>query len=358
MIWPAVEREFAGRVAVVVGMVALAASLAAVIVLTYHFLLLVFAGLLLGVLLRGLARPLHHRLRLPIKLAVAVVILLIVGSGWTLGSLIRADVATQAGELARQLPALLQELRNEVRQSEFGRNVLDSLPEMDDVVPEDGTAAMRRIGGVFSTTFGALTSAFLILAVGLFLALEPGIYIRGLLRLTPPGRRAQAQLVLEEIRVTLFHWLMARTVGMLVIGVASWLGLTLLGVPLAYAHGLLAAVLTFIPNIGAVLSVIPPVLLALPQGFGAAVAVVVLYAAIQLVETYVLTPTIERIAVQLPPALILGSQVVLGVLGGIAGLALAAPLTAVVLVLVRRLYVEDVLGDDLATDPRHQPVPR
>lgn len=357
MIWPAVEREFAGRVAVAVGLVALAASVAAAIVLTYHFLLLVFAGLLLGVLLRGLARPLHHRLRLPIRLAVAVVILLIVGFGWALGSLIRADVAAQSGELVRQLPAMWQELRAEVRQSEFGRNILDSLPQVNDVVPENGAAAIRRIGGVFSTTFGALTSAFLILAVGLFLALEPGIYVRGLLRLVPPGRRAQAQVVMEEIRVTLFRWLMARAVGMVVIGVASWLGLTLLGVPLAYAHGLLAAVLTFIPNIGAVVSVIPPVLLALPQGVGTAVAVVLLYTVIQVVETYALTPTIERLAVQLPPALILGAQVVLGVLGGIAGLALAAPLTAVALVLVRRLYVEDVLGDDLGVDPRLPTVP-
>lgn len=341
-----------GRKALTVAGVAIVVAAAgAVLVLTYHFLLLLFAGILLGVLLRGLARPLHRRLRIPARLSVVLVIVALVAMGFGTTLLLQAEVATQVGELAHQLPRMLEELREQVRQSSFGRDVLEALPQLDEVVPSDGNALVKQLGGFFSSTLGVLTSVFLMLAAGLFLAFEPGVYVRGIVRLVPHARRQRAAVILEELRSVLFHWLLGRAFGMVVIGVSSWLGLSLLGVPLAHANGLLAALLTFVPNLGAVLSVIPPVLLALPQGIGTAVGVVVLYAAIQLVETYGLTPMIERIAVSLPPAMLLGAQVVFGVLGGVLGLVLAAPLAAVIMVLVRRLYVEDALHDDLQADP-------
>lgn len=346
-----IPREYGRKAAVVAGVVLAAAAVGAILVLTYHFLLLLFAGILVGVLLRGLARPLHHRLRIPARLSVVLVILLLAAAGFGTTLLISDDVSAQVGELAQQLPRMLDDVRAQFRQSSLGRDVLNALPQLDDMVPSDGNGFVKQIGGVFSSTVGVLTSLFLILAAGLFFAFEPSIYVRGILRLVPLARRPRAAAILEELRVVLFHWLLGRAFGMVVIGVSSWIGLSLLGVPLAHANGLLAALLTFIPNLGAVLSVVPPVLLALPQAVGAAIGVVVLYSAIQLVETYGLTPMIERIAVSLPPAMLLGAQVVFGVLGGVLGLVLAAPLAAVLMVLVRRLYVQDALHDDLAADP-------
>jgi len=343
-------REHARRVAVAVGLVALAVALGALLVLTYHVLLLVFAGVLLAVMLRGIARPLHRRWGLAPKLAVFVVVAGLAGLGTVTALLTWPSVMAQVDELARQLPQMLADLRERARETQLGRDLLRSLPTLDHVVPDDGDDLVRKVGGVFSSTFGIVTGLFLILAVGLFLAFEPAVYVRGVLRLVPPARRPAARDLLDELREALFHWLLGRFVGMAVIGLLSWLGLTLLGVPLPLALGLLAALLTFIPNLGPILSVVPPVLLVLPEGLGAAGSVVALYAGIQLVENYTITPTVERIAVSLPPAVTITAQIVFGLLGGIPGLVLATPFAATVLVLVRRLYVAGVLGDDLDAD--------
>jgi predicted PurR-regulated permease PerM len=115
--------------------------------------------------------------------------------------------------------------------------------------------------------------------------------------------------------------------------------------PLALTLGLLAGLLSFIPNIGPILSFVPAGLLAIPQGFSQVLYVGLLYIGIQTVESYVITPPMQRRMVSLPPALTISAQVILGVLFGFLGLLLATPLAAAVLVLVKMLYLEDVLGE-------------
>ena len=137
---------------------------------------------------------------------------------------------------------------------------------------------------------------------------------------------------------------------MIIIGVLTAVGLWLLGVPLALTLGLLAALLTFIPNIGPILAVVPAALLALLQSPTRALYVVLLYLGIQTVESYLLTPLMQKRTVSLPPALTIFAQVLMGILVGRIGLVLATPLTAALFVLVKMLYVEDILGDSIETD--------
>jgi predicted PurR-regulated permease PerM len=140
-------------------------------------------------------------------------------------------------------------------------------------------------------------------------------------------------------------------VSMLIVGVVTTLGLWLIGVPLALALGLLAALAEFVPNLGPLLAFAPAILLALTESTTQALAVLLLYLGVQGFESYVLTPLVEKRAVALPPALTILSQVLLGVLAGGMGLALATPLAAASLVLVQRFYVEDTLGDSLEVPP-------
>lgn len=133
---------------------------------------------------------------------------------------------------------------------------------------------------------------------------------------------------------------------MLMISVVSYLGLLLLDIPLALMLATLAGILTFIPNIGPVISAIPAILLAFTQSPMTALYVFLLYVVIQTIESYLITPLIQQRAVSLPPVLTLSSQVVLGSTLGLLGLILATPLTAAALVLVKLIYVENVLGDD------------
>ncbi len=130
---------------------------------------------------------------------------------------------------------------------------------------------------------------------------------------------------------------------MSVVGVASGVGLMLLGMPLPWALALFAFFFAFIPNIGPYIALLPAVLIGLMESPSMALYVTILYFGIQLVESYLLTPVIEKKMVSIPPALMLLWQVLMGTFAGIAGLFLATPILAALIVIVTELYVKDKL---------------
>lgn len=306
-------------------------------------LLLAFAGVLIAVVLRSLAELVAGRTPLGPRAALAAVVLALLAAvglgGWALAG----QVAEQTDQLVATVPDTVRQGADWLRQYSWGQWLLgqaedpQQLPQPADLI--------GNVRSIFSTTAGAVAGLVIVLFLGLYLAIEPGLYIGGLLSLLPPARRDRGREVLGALGHTLQWWLLSKLLAMAVIGVLTTVGLWLLGVPLALALGLIAALLSFIPNLGPTLATVPAVLLALQEGPVRAAQVLALYLAIQAVESYVLTPYIERKTVSLPPALTLIVQVALGVLVGSLGLILAAPLVAAGMVLVRMLYVEDVLGD-------------
>ena len=149
--------------------------------------------------------------------------------------------------------------------------------------------------------------------------------------------------MLHEVHEVLRWWLLGKMVAMVLVGTLTTIGLWLLGIPLPVALGVIAAMLTFIPNFGPVLSAIPALLLAFVASPMSAVYVGLLYLVIQTVESYLITPLIQQRTVSLPPALTVLAQVGMGVLFGVPGIVLAAPMAAMAMVLVTKLYIEDRL---------------
>jgi predicted PurR-regulated permease PerM len=185
----------------------------------------------------------------------------------------------------------------------------------------------------------------LMLIVGLYLAAEGPLYIGGLVSLFPRAKRARTREVLGVLGVTIRGWLIGQMVSMSFLGLFAFAGLSLLEIPLALTLALLTGLLTFIPNLGPILSVIPPMLLALTQSPIRALYVLLFYIALQSIEGNFVTPMVMRHVIRLPPALLILSQLLLAVLFGFIGLVLAAPMVAVALVLVKLLYLEDILGE-------------
>ena len=218
----------------------------------------------------------------------------------------------------------------------WGRSLLDELRPRNLLTTDNAAPTL-------SASFGLLGDLVVILLIGLYLAVDPGIYARGLRVLVAPSLRPRAAEVLDDVGDTLQGWLVAQLLSMSVIGVLTLLGLWLLGIPLAPVLALIAALLTFIPNIGPVLAAVPAILLGLADGPMAALWVALLYTAIQTAESYFITPLIQQRAIALPPALILSAQLLMGTLFGILGLALATPLAAAGLTLTRKLYVDGYL---------------
>jgi predicted PurR-regulated permease PerM len=142
---------------------------------------------------------------------------------------------------------------------------------------------------------------------------------------------------------------------MSVVGVLTFAGLWLIGLPLAAALALISALLTFIPNIGPLIAAVPALLLAFASGGNMVLLVIAVYVVVQAIETYLVTPLIQQEKVSLPPALVIGAQLLMGVMFGILGLALATPLAALTLTLASGLYVHDYLEREARADPVPRP---
>jgi predicted PurR-regulated permease PerM len=326
---------------------AIALTLAALLFLLWQGLevfLLLFAGILFGLFLSAIADWLADHTPLPRGVALALVVVTLVGllalALWLKGP----SIAEQADELREQLPRAIERLRQQIGEYELGRRALDQIPRANDVLSDRGSI-LSRATGVVSGVMGVLTNLFVVLLFGIFVAAEPHTYVNGITRLVAVHRRSRVRAVLSEAGTVVRKWLLSKVLRMIFIGVATWIALRALGVPVAFLLAVFAALLTFVPNFGPIIAAIPAVLLALVQGIDTALWVVLLYVAIQFVEGNVLDPLLTKEIVAIPPALTFGSQILLGVLVGPIGLAVATPLTAAAVVLVKRLYVEDVLGN-------------
>lgn len=299
------------------------------------FLMLLFAGILLAVVLNTPAGLLARHTPLSYGWSLLLVIVLGLSLAAGLVWIAAPDVAQQVDELRARIPEIIELARGWLGQYQWGRDLLQVNPGAGEIASSN--RLWTGIAGAFSSTFSAAANLVLILFVGLFLAIEPGLYRRGIVFLAPDRWRRLAGGLLDESAHVLRYWLFGTLLSMLTIFALTWLGLTLLGVPLALILAIIAGLLAFIPNIGPVLSVVPAVLLALLDGPQLALYVALLYIGVQTVESYLLTPFIQRRTVSLPPALTISAQFLLGMLAGGFGLFVATPLAAVGLTLVRKL---------------------
>lgn len=306
-------------------------------------LLLAFAGLLLGLCLDGAGRRVAALVRLPRQACVAAICLALAALASLALWAAAPAVSAQVDELGRSLPRAIDRGAELVERYDWGRALVERARHLDELLVRRET--LRRAGGFLSTSAGAVGGFLVFAFIGLFVAFEPDVYRRGLLRLVPRGARRRAGEVLARIAHVLRMWMAGKLLSMLVVGLSTWLGLVLLGVPLGLTLALLAAVLTFIPNFGPVLAAAPAIALGFLDRPQTALYVALLYVGVQTIESYVLTPLVQKKTVQLPPALGIVGQLIMGALAGGLGVVVATPLTAATLVLVEELYVRDVLGD-------------
>jgi len=309
--------------------------------------LLLFGGVLLAVFLRGTSNWITRRTRLPQPWSLVAVITAIAALIGVSAWLIAPSLSAQLDQITTRVPQAIARLRGHLEQYAWGRELTERLAQGAGF-PSGG--ALRRATSVLSTTAGLGTGFIVFLFLGLFLSAEPRLYRRGLLHLVPVPRRARAAEILDDVGEVLQQWMLGKFISMAAVGVLTYLGLAILGMPIALALAVFAATLTFVPYIGPLLALLPAALIALLEGPTQAAYVIALYFGVQLVESYVLTPVVQKRTAALPPALTLLGQLVIGALTGPLGVVLATPLTAALMVLVKRSYVEDLLGDPSVDD--------
>jgi predicted PurR-regulated permease PerM len=338
------RKETAQRALVWIG---IALAVVVLLVLIWYGLdvvLLAFLGVLLAILLRAPAEWLSRRTGLATGWTlsfVGVSLLVALGAG---GFFFGKAVVAQSVGLSYRIPEIIETTRQRLQESELGARLLE-LAESSGAFSGGEMQFLGKGLGLIGSTFGAVANVAIVIFFALFLAARPQIYISGLLHLVAHAKRERVREVLHEIGHVLRRWVVAQSFLALCVMTLSGVGLLLLGAPFALPLALLAGLMEFVPYMGPFLAAIPAVLIGFSEGPQMAAWIALLYIGIQVAESYILAPLVHQKAVFLPPALILFAQVLLGVIAGGLGVAVATPLAAAAMVAIHRLYVEDVLGD-------------
>jgi len=337
---------FPQKVATACGLVVATFLLLILLYYTFDVVMLVFAAALLAIFLSGLADVIKPYVKLGDGLRVLLVsVILLAVVGGTI-ALLSPSIADQMRHLREELPKSAISVNSYLSQYGWGRTLIEQLPSFDDVKNNINVSSLLSgVGGVFTSTLGALGNVAIVVLLAIYLASEPRFYSEGFVRLFPIPRRQRVTEILHQVYESLRWWLIGKFGSMLFIGFLTWVGLSILGVPIALTLALLAGLLSFIPNFGPIISAVPALLIAFVDSPITAVYVLILYVGVQLVESNLITPMIERETVELPPALTVVFQLGLGSLVGGLGLVLATPLLAMIVVVVQLVYLQDILGD-------------
>lgn len=336
---------------------------AALLLLTWYYaatLFLIFAGILLAVALNTMTSGLGHLIRLPHALRLLIVCLVLAAALSGVVFLGGTNIAQQATSLSNTVKSQLVHVktfldRNGIDTSYFGpANPSSAREEAPGTsrLPSAGELASSGgaiVGQTFRLLLGtasAVGNFFIVLFLGLAFAAQPGVYRRGLLFMAPARHRRRATIIFDRIGTTLDRWLIAQMITMVAVFVVTWIGLAIIRIPGAFILGVLAGLLAFIPTVGALIAALIVVLASLASGWVAALSAFILFLGVHALESYVITPIVQRRALDIPPATLFAFQILLGVVFGIWGLALALPLMA-----VAKVVIDYFKSDELAAEP-------
>jgi len=312
------------------------AAAMALIVLLIQPLLIIFAGLVFAAMLDGGVRLLGK--------------VLSIGRGWRLLIVVVCAIAFILGvfyltgvQIAAQAEQLRSTLEAQADRVATWASELGLMPGRADIsgLAKQALGSIGRVTSFVGTAIGALSSLFVILVIGLFVAMEPNIYNRGLQWMVPLDHRDHFAETIDTMGVTLRKLLAGRLAGMAFEGFLTWAILMIVGVPMALVLGLIAAILAFIPNIGAFITGVLMTAVGFSAGVDKGIAALCTYFVVQTFDGYVVIPMVARKTVDLPPALTLAAQILASTLFGVLGLALADPMTAMIKVALEQKSEQD-----------------
>jgi len=309
---------------VVLGLVAAGAF----IVFELRYLLVIFVGVLFGVMLHAGASWIARHCHMPHRVALALLIITGLATA-TWGVLSFAPtLVQQLGELQHQLPRVVRQLQQRLTAVPLLSQAGAALSGKTQAVAQ-GSASLNTVATVVGNSMEVLAGVVVVFFLGVYGAAQPKSYRRAVLAITPRAYEEQMGQTLDRACCNLSRWVFGRLVAMAFVGVTTTIMFHWMNLPMAFALGVLAGLLTFVEYAGAFLSGIPPVLIALAQSPAQAVWVLMLFTGLHVIEGYVLTPLLARATVRLPPGVTLACQLLLGAAAGALGLMLSTPLLVV-----------------------------
>ncbi len=326
------ELSYTSKVWQTTAIVCLSLIIILIIRVAFNVLLLGLAGILIAIYFHGLADLIQKKTKLSRTLAllistVGTLIILLVGM-WFIG----AKIQTQIAELSNTLPQTIHTAKAKMSESPIGSKILEYSSG------NNSQKLMDTATSFFNTSFGVLGDLYIIIFLGIFFTSDPALYRKGLMFLFPSEKKETGKLILHRISASLKGWLKSILISMLLITLLIWVSLSFVGLPVTMVLGLITGILEIIPNFGPIIAMIPGVLLAFTISTKTAVLVALIYIAAQTIVASIVTPLLQKKIINLPPALTLISQLIMGTLSGVMGIILAVPLLSIIIILLEELY--------------------
>ncbi len=296
-------------------------------------LLLIFAGLVVAAGLRSAEELLRNVLRIPHALRLTIIVTALLGLILGFIAFTGVTLAAQAQQLSSTVDVQIARLVATARS--YGL-AIDSDHSLLARLQSLLNGHFDQVAAFLGSAIGGLGGLLFTLAMGVYVAAEPRLYERGVEWLTPVSMRGEVHDTMAEMATVLRRWVAGRLLTMAIEGSFIFIGLTIVGVPLAGLLALVSGMLAFIPNLGAMISGALIVAVGFSVGPIEGLWAIGIYLAVQLIEGNVLTPLIEKRAVDLAPAVVLAAQLLFGILFGILGVALADPIVALAKVALER----------------------
>lgn len=288
---------------------------------------------LIAIFFVGTADYLDERLPGGRRVWVTVMIVLILGTLAAVTWIAYGPVASQVEDLGPNISPALMQVNSWLSKVSLDQDIVGGTGEVDvsEFLPAIESFAPALIESV--------VIFFAVLVVGVFLTYEPGVYRKGLLFFAEDKKRTAR--VIDTLQDRLYRWTIGRLASMAVIFVLTWAGLAIIGAPLAFLLALIAGLLSFIPNFGPIFSAVFAAAVGLSVSTNMALWIIGVFIAVQLLESNLINPLIERQAVYLPPGMLLIVEVFMGLTFGVLGLIVATPIVVGVTTILKEYHADD-----------------
>ncbi|MEJ2570401.1 MAG: AI-2E family transporter [Anaerolineales bacterium] len=329
------------------------------------------APLVLAFLLAYLLHPITSRICRKLRVSrgisvlivylvlIAVLLALTTGVGVAISSGV-VQLASYLGDLSVELPDQIVALGQKTVQ--IGPWTVDLSTVNLEPFLADVASALQPIlsqtgsllASVAKATASAITSVILVLVLSVYFLLDMGTFDEGFLAWIPPLYRNDVRLILNEITQVWNSFLRGQSILGLVVGTTVALGLTILQLQFSLVLGLISGFMEFVPMFGPLIAAIVGVLVALfqPENWlgvtplAYSVIILAFYIIVQQVENNVLVPRIIGRSLNMSPLAVLISVLAGGMIAGVLGLLLAAPVAASLRVILGYIYRKTVGFDD------------
>ena len=300
----------------------------------FNILLMTFMGVLIAVYFHGLADFINRKTKISRKLSlfisIAGTITLLSAMIWIIGS----TVQQQAAQLSHTLPQIIGTAKTKLAGSAAGQQLLGYTSG------DNSKKLLDTASTFFNSSFGVLGDLYIILFLGIFFTADPSLYKNSLLAIVPSQQEADGSIIWDRISTALKAWLKTKLVSMVLVTIVVSIGLTFIGLPGTLVLGLIAGLLDIIPNFGPVIAMAPGVLLGLMVSPQMAIIAALIYVVCETIVGSIFMPLIQKKMINIPPAITMISQLVMGVICGLMGIILAVPILLVLTILVDELYIK------------------